>query len=200
MFRLNEDMPEYHRRMPAGWAAKDRMAGQNANYDGPFPHTLADWFREQAMTRLTRHVQYAARSPWSRVVGGGSECPPAGGFPLGPLSTWGAPFLSWCLPTPAWDHCGRRENAMVAQWFAVFPTMIVLPQMMGWLMMRTRTLGYEVMLPVDRRLCAATDGSALATSYFALCGVTRDVVLGTRGRRWPPPLGYVGSLVAACRG
>ena len=202
LFRLNEEMPEYYRRMPMGWAAKGRMSDQNVDYDGPWPRVVMDWFQEQAITHLTRHVRYAAGSPWSRI------CRWRIGTPTGwRVLLWGLfPFgyfqlLSWYLPLPM---SGAVQNSMatstmVANSFAFLPMILIMPQLVGWLMMRTRTLAYELMLPVGRRSYVRQLITGLATSYFEFCGVilTSTVLWCLLAVAIPPPLGYVGSLAAA---
>lgn len=194
--RLNEDMPEYHRRMPATrWAAK-------VSYDVPLPRILVDWFRAHAMAHLTRHVQCAARSPWSRICRWQIGLPSGwrvllwGLFPFGLLQ-----FLSWQHPhpMPGTVQNNLMTSMMVANSFAFVPMFLIMPQLASWLMIRTRTLGYEVMLPVGRRAYAWQLIAALAASYFQLCGV----VLASTLLWWlvvvatPAPLGYIASLAAA---
>ena len=192
--RLNEDMPEYHRRMPTGWAAKGRMTGQNLNYDGPLPRRLMDWFREQALADVTRHVQCAARSPWSRI------CRWQVGMPTGwRVWLWGLfpivlqLFLTWRLPhrTPT-----AASFMMVANSLTMLPTILAASQSVGWLMWRTRMSGYELMLPMDRRAYVRQAGAAMALGYFQTLG--RDLRhhrgLVACGRSNTASVGYLGSV------
>ena len=199
LYRLNEDMPEYHRRMPTRWAAKGRMAGQNVNYDGPWPRVVMDWFREQAMAHVTRHVECAGSSPWSRI------CRWQVGMPTGwRVWLWGLlaigflQFMDWHFRQPM-TNGGKPSIMMVANTFVFFTTMLVVGQLAGWLMLRTRTLGYELMLPVDRRSYVRQLSVALALCYFQLWGVICATITGwwLVAVRTPPPLSYLGSLAAA---
>ena len=90
-------------------------------------------------------------------------------------------------------------NSIVAQSFAFLAIMLTMPQLVGWLMMRTRTLAHEAMLPVDRRSYVRQLIAAVAASYFQLCGVVLASAF-----LWclvpvvtPPPLAFVASLAAA---
>ena len=100
---------------------------------------------------------------------------------------------------PGTDANGVMISSMVAQSFAFFAVMLLVPQQVSWLMVRTRALAYEVMLPMDRRTYVRQLIAALAASYFQLCGVIlASILLWWRLRvETPPPLGYVASLAAA---
>jgi hypothetical protein len=201
LFRLCEEMPEYHRRMPTGWAAKGRLTGQNVNYDIPMPRTLVDWFREHAMANATRHARYAAHSLWSRICRWRVGTPTGwrvwlwGLFPLGYFQ-----LLGWLLPRPipGTIQANMAASMMLANSFGFLPMVLIMPQLAGWLLMRNRTMAYEVMLPVTRRAYVRQMIGALAASYFEFCGVIlASTVLWCLVGITPCPLQYVGSLAAA---
>jgi hypothetical protein len=60
-------------------------------------------------------------------------------------------------------------------------------------------MGYEVMLPVNRRAYVRQLSAAVAASYFQSCGVilASTVAWWLMAAATPPPFGYVGSLAAA---
>ena len=167
--RLNEDMPEYHRRMPTNWTTKGRMTGQNINYDGPWPRMLTDWFRHQAMLHLTRQARRAERSPWSRIcrwqlgMATGWRLWIWAIFPIGFLQ-----FMQFYLPhrSPTGAPVMFVANSLV-----FLPTMLVPGQALGWLMWHTRVMPHELMLPVNRRAYVQQFVMALALGYFQLWGV-----------------------------
>lgn len=165
--RLNEDMPEYHRRMPTTWTTKGRMTGQNINYDGPWPRMLTDWFRHQAMLHLTRQAQRAERSPWSRIcrwqfgMATGWRLWLWAIFPIGFQQFMYVPHRS-LTGTPI---------MLVASSFIFLPTMLAATQSIGWLKLRTCTMSHELMLPVDRRSYVRQFVAGMALGYFQLWGV-----------------------------
>ncbi len=201
LFQLNEEMPEYHRRMRTIWTETGRATSQNASDDVPLPRTLTDWFRQQAMAHLTYHVRRAATSRWSQICRWQAGMPTGWGIWLWGLVPIGcfqflSGYLSWALPgTP---QSNMATSATVANSFAFFPVMLVVPQLMSWLVVRTRTMGYEVMLPVDRRTYVRQLIAALATASFEFCGVilTSTVLWCLVAVATPPPLGYLGGLAA----
>ena len=202
LFRLNEDMPEYHRRMPTGWAAKGRMTGQNVNYDVPLPHTLVDWFREQAMANVTRHVRYAAHvAVVANLPVAGGDAHGLAGLALGPVSARLFPILGLVSSAAhAWDHSGQHGNKRDGGQLVCFPADGANHASIGGLVGDANAhMGYEVMLPVDRRSYVRQLIAALAISYFQFCGVilASTVLWCLVGVARRPPLRYVGSLAAA---
>jgi hypothetical protein len=188
-FRLNEDMPEYHRRTLAQ-LQKERMSGQ-ANYEGPLPRGLTDMLRAQAVAHLVRHVRRADRSPWSRIcrwqagTATGWRVWLWGLFPLAMLL-----FLEWYIPqrTP-----GAKPNVLVANSFFFLPLMLCMGYLLGLFMQRMRTAGFELMLPVGRRDYVRQVGGASALGFYQLVGVLYLSTLfwWLALAKTQPPLGYV---------
>jgi hypothetical protein len=167
--RLNEDMPEYHRRMPTGWAAKGRMTGQDVNMDGPWPRAVTEWFRAWAMADLTRHVRLATHSPWSRI------CRWQLGMPTGWRVWLWAILPVVVLHFLAWQHSSRTPSGaapmMVTNFLAVLPMIMTVSQSFGWLTLRMRSVDFELMLPVSRRAYVRQWSEAMALGHFQLWGV-----------------------------
>ena len=201
LYRLNEDMPEYHRRMPSRWSEGGRTADDRASGGGFMPRAMADWLREQAMADLTRHARCAGRSPWSRI------CRWQVAMPSGwRVLLWGLCPLAFFLfdslissrPMSGIHPHNAATSSMVTGSFAIWPMMLAMLLLTGF-MARARMLGYEVMLPVARRAYVEQLIAAAAASYFQV-GV---VVLASTllccyaAVATPPPLDYVVSLVAA---
>jgi hypothetical protein len=203
-FRLNEDMPEYHRRMPTGgpWTSRGSTRMPDINYDGPWPRIVMDMYRGRAMAYLTRHAQQAARSRWSRIVR----------WQIGMSNSWSvwlwAVFLivflqvmTSYLPRSA-PGSGRNTalaSMMVAQQFIMYPMMFATAQLMGCLMLRTRTFAFESMLPVSRRAYVRQFCTAVAASYFQLCAVILACLFVWHLEATPTPLpvDFLAGLAAA---
>ncbi len=195
--RLNEDMPEYHRRMPAGVWAKGRMTGQDLNMDFPWPRAVTDWFRTQAMADLTRHVRHAAHSPWSRI------CRWQLGMPTGwRVWLWAIPvillqeFLSWHLPHRM--PSGAKMPMLVSNSLAMLPTILASTQSIGWLTLRMRTVDSELMLPVSRRAYVRQWSAAMAIGHFQLWGAicASTIAWWLLAAPITPPWTYLASVAA----
>jgi hypothetical protein len=196
MFRLNEDMPDYHRRMPARWAAKGRWIGSNMNFNGPMPRSIMDWFRARAMADLIWHVRTASHSSWSRV------CRWQIGMPTGwRVWLWGIvpialqQFRSWQISRATSTGAPVMFDAGS---LTMLPTIFAITQAMGWLAWRNQMLEYEMMLPVDRRSFVRQSSVAFALAYFQMLGA---IVAGTIfwwliAAPQTPPLAYLGSVLA----
>jgi hypothetical protein len=195
--RLNEDMPEYHRRMPTGWSAKGRMTGRDVNIDGPWPRALTDWFRSRAMADLTQHARRATHSPWSRI------CRWQLGMPTGwRVWLWGIPailvqhFLAWHIPhrTPS----GATTPIMVASSLAMLPTILAVTQSVGWLTLRMRTADCELMLPVSRLAYVRQWSAAMALGHFQLWGAicVSTIAWWLLAAPTTPPWTYLTSVAA----
>jgi len=71
-------------------------------------------------------------------------------------------------------------------------------QLANWLMVRTRTMGYEMTLPVDRRDYVRQLGVAFALGHFQLWGVLcATTVVWWLVVATPPPFGDVAFLAMA---
>jgi hypothetical protein len=159
---LNEDMPAYHPRMRAGWAARNQMSGQTQAGAGILPRALQERFMENNMARWTNHVRRASTSPWSRACR----------WQVGMLAGWSALLLPLVLffffAITVW-----MTGLDLQKPGAVFPLMmfsIILPGMFWGSIWRGRIpmLGREILLPVDRPSYVRQLGMAVAVGQLQL--------------------------------
>ena len=124
----------------------------------------AERFIENNMARSTNHARRASTSHWSAVCGGEWECPTAG-HPGSSASVWSLQSNFGSLPGADWI----RQTFF---WFAFVVCLIACPSFMSLsqLARRNDLLGYEIMLPVQRRTYLKQVGMAVAISCLRTWG------------------------------
>jgi hypothetical protein len=163
---LNEDMPEYHRRMATGWSGK----GQATGGEQMLPRGLRDRFQAIQMAGLTRHVRRSAVSRWSRICR----------WQVGMMTGWsgllyaGTFLLLFSVMT--FSHSGNRKPSPSISMPVVFFTIMSVSMVWGALWRRrTRTLPFEFLLPVDRATYLKQVGLAAALNqcqlWIAFCAI-----------------------------
>jgi hypothetical protein len=162
LVRLDEDTPEYRRRIAWDWAERNQTSRLTWPTEGRILPGLWDWLAARQVARLVRHARRASESPWSRV------CRWQVGMPTG----W--TVLAWALGAVLYMHCltwwimprqpanGGMSIGMVSFFFTIIPAVGVL----GSLQRRTHVLGHELVMPVVRRTYVKELGAAAALSGF----------------------------------
>ena len=85
---LNEDMPEYHRRMQVNWSGRSMTTSQRQIAPSLLPGSVRDRLQDRQMASLTRHASRAASSRWSRVCR----------WQVGMISGWAIGGFSFFMP------------------------------------------------------------------------------------------------------
>ena len=139
--RLNEEMPEYHRRMPSLSGGSTEMTAGRPAAEGRFLRGLRGWIAEWQMARLTRHACHASTSWWSRA------CRWQVGMPFGWSSVAPAINVIFWLQLVIWVGGPKISPVpMIVFCLAVLPACVLF----GVLTSRKRTLPFELMMPVER--------------------------------------------------
>ena len=156
LFRLNEEMPEYHYRPPRRIDAGDQQVA-----DEPItPTRFQNWLADQRSECMIRHARRASTSWWSR----------AQRWQVGMISGWSALLWSFGLCAAcqffAWRGGGNGWTPIDAKSFlytyiAIFVSVFSLPQ-------RMPTMQYELLLSVDGVGYFKQVGGAFAISHLRL--------------------------------
>ena len=164
---LNEDMPAYHPQMRGGWAGQYQASGQ-APAGAGILWALRERFMESNMARSTNHARRASTSRWSAVCR----------WRVGMVDGW----TSWLVGVgvvlavqfvAAWIAArGRPEPSTSFWWWTFVVWLIACPSIMSLsqLARRSYVLGYEIMLPVQRRTYLKQAGMAVAISCLRTWG------------------------------
>jgi hypothetical protein len=164
MFQLNEDMPEYHRRLQTGWSQSGAMVRQVQPSGDILPQKLKDRFQARQMAGLVGHARRAAYSRWSRVCR----------WQVGMMTGWSVvavslgfvPVVSFVTsPIGGKGDAGRFAMTFSAMFAGVMPIALVWG---GLWRRRLLTLQYESLLPADRAAYLKQVGAAAAINVFEL--------------------------------
>jgi hypothetical protein len=197
LIRLNEDMPEYHTQIrwdPSTQNYTNRAAQSGKNRILPW---FWDWLAERKMAALTRHAAQSPGSLWSRICR----------WQIGMCTGWSAWLIAFGTIAYIWIldqfFFSRVKGAIDGQpptnflFTFLLAFMPVLAAMAKWLL-RARSLGRELMLPVQRAAYVRQLGLAGAASQLQVwCAMVSAAVLW-----WcvmavqPPPWHAVVSMLA----
>jgi hypothetical protein len=179
LLRLNEDMPEYHRRMQLNWSGKSMTTSQFQTGHDIMPRGLIDRLQQRQMAGLTRHALRAADSQWSRVCR----------WQVGMMPGWMIALISLLIPLVMFGTVWLVSSSSMGKKL-VMPSDLpviscsVLPAMPLWVILfvrRAQFLSYESLLPVSRVGYLRQVGMATALNQLQLwIGVTAATVLWWR--------------------
>ncbi len=174
--RLNEDMPEYHRRF-----YKTAFSGKSQNWPGMqySPGGLRDRLWASHMTGLTRHVQRSPDSLWSRI------CRWQIGMQTGWAVLWMAGvfslmmFVPYILAMSTAQHPNTQQPQFPLAMMVMMGTVMSAATTWGILWQRrTRSMQYEFLLPVGRAAYLKQVGLAAALNQLQMwIGLAAVVVL-----------------------
>ncbi len=167
LLRLNEDMPAYRRVVQ--WlrkAARETTAEASTGESGQLPG-LWDWFADRQMASLTRHSRRASVSRWSQIRR----------WQVGMVSGWQTGlWISAAILFLVWMTWSDKEVEVGS--LPGFLTVIPPCMALAALTRRTRTIGHELCMPVDRKTYLRQLGAAAALSHLQLwLGVSLATVL-----------------------
>ncbi len=163
---LNEDMPAYHPLMRAGWARQYQTSAEVLAGAGILPLALRERFMENNMARWTNHARRASTSRWSAV------CRWRVGMPNGWTSWLFGVGVVLAVQFAAWIAAGGRPEPSAFFWLTFVVWLIACPSFMSLSQLERQNypLGYEIMLPVDRRTYLKQVGMAVAISCLRKWG------------------------------
>jgi hypothetical protein len=169
LFWLNEDMPEYHTRIRFDLSTQSYMNCQAWGGKNRILPGFWDWLAQRQMAALARHAGRAPLSRWSRICR----------WQIGMCTGWSVWLLAF----------GTIAYAQMLEWFFFSnlkgtidhqpPSTFLLTFMlafipstaaMGKWIIRCRSLGRELMLPVARVAYVRQLGLAAAASLFQVWG------------------------------
>jgi len=167
--RLNEEMPQYERIQAAMRAWEKERTRQTWSGEGILPAGFRRRLLDRQMAMVIRHAQRAAASLWSRICR----------WQVGMLAGWRVlPWIGWVLLmlVPCWLGRGNRISVESLHAFLVFfPGLVA----MGAMVPRTRTMSFDLCMPVDRSSYLKQLGAAAALGHFQLWfGMSAVAVLG----------------------
>ena len=186
LIRLNEDMPEYHTRIKWDPSARSHMSRQAWSGEGRILSRLWDWLTERQMASLTQHAGRAPSSRWSRICR----------WRIGMCTGWSV--WLWAFGMIAYvailDHFfftngGKIDNKPPSVFmFSFMATFFPVLGGMGRWIVRCRSLGRELMLPVDRVAYVRQLGLAAAVSQFQLwCAIVIAAIVWWQTLATPSP-------------
>ncbi|MEN6557165.1 MAG: hypothetical protein ABFC54_03190 [Thermoguttaceae bacterium] len=161
LVRMNEDSPGYRLRLQTIWGARDQRTGRSMEVGWPLPRRWRDRLEDRQMARLTHHARCAATSRWARA------CRWQVGMPSGWSVLSCLIFMLLCAVFGVWIANGKKENVsfLVILYASVF--MVGLTWGPLW-RRRTRSMTYEMLMPVARRDYLKQVATAAAIQQFWL--------------------------------
>ena len=165
LMALNEDMPAYKQPTCIGGAWRSTTGPAQAGASMLLT-SLPERFREDNMARLANHARRASTSRWSAVCR----------WRVGMANGW----ASWlfgvgvvlAVQFAAWNAVRETPEPSTFFWLTFLFWLIASPSFMSLsqLVRRNHQLGYEIMLPVQRRTYLKQVGMAVAVSWLRKWG------------------------------
>ncbi len=162
---LNEDMPAYKQPTCIGGAGRCTTGPAQAGA-WMLPTAFRERFMENNMARWRNHARRASTSRWSAV------CRWRVGMPNGWTSWLFGIGVVLAVQFAAWIAARGRLEPSTFFWLTFVVWLIACPSFasLSQLTRRTYLLGYEIMLPVERRTYLKQVGMAVAISCLRTWG------------------------------
>ncbi len=157
LINLNEETWGYHRGIRSARATKSQQTGESEADGPPRPRGLNRWLHDRQMATFTRHARHASTSRWSSVCR----------WQVGMIVGWSCWLMSFgCvlfLFLWFWITSAELDTVFLFLIFSILMPSILL---VSTLYQRKHTLGYELLMPVERGTYLKQLGTAAALSQL----------------------------------